>query len=925
MRNSLTPNEFIDRWKGTNLKERSAYQSHFNDICRLIGHQTPTEMDPDGDRFCFEKGASKTSGGDGWADVWYKGHFAWEYKGRHANLEKAYQQVLQYRDDLENPPLMIVCDLENIIIRTSFTNTPTKTYKISIDDLKDPEKLAVLKNAFFSPDALRPGTTVDVVTEEAAEKFSILAERLRVRGYDPEMVARFLIRLLFCLFAEDVGILPKNLISDLVTSTRTKPIGFVQLLRELFSKMETGGWFGRDEIPHIDGHLFEGDLIIQLEPDEMRILQQVSQLDWGSLSPAILGTLFERSLDPNKRAQLGAHYTSESDILLIVEPVVIQPLRLKWTVVREKAEKLAKQRDEAKTTKTKKPIEAVLRDLLIGFSAEIAGVRVLDPACGSGNFLYVSLRELLNLEKEVVTFAGTLGVGRFFPTVTPAQLNGIEINEYAYQLAQATIQVGYLQWLVSNGFGYPTDPVLRPLDNIHHMDAVMRYENGQPCEPEWPEADVIVGNPPFLGDKKMRRQLGDQYVEDLRKLYKGKVPGGADFVTYWFERARALIEAGKVNRAGLLATNSIRNGVSRQVIENIQKSGGIFMAWSDRPWMLDGAAVRVSMIGFDDGTETERYLDGKRADRINPDLSARVDITKAKQLSENAGTCFLGVMKGGPFDIDGVIARRILKEPINPNGRPNSDVVKRRMSGQDVTDRPRDVWVIDFVNMLENEANLYEAPFDYVRKVVKPIRDQNKDKGMRNRWWIHGRSRPEMRAALRGLSRCIITPEVAKWRIFIWMDTNVIPDHKLHVFARDDDYFFGVLHSRVHEVWSLNMGSTLEDRPSYSSSRTFETFPLPWPPGQEPKDAPRVMAIADAAKELDRLRNAWLNPPGTPESQLLDRTMTALYNKRPGWLADAHAALDKAVFAAYGWPAADISDDEILGRLMELNRRRATA
>lgn len=287
--------------------------------------------------------------------------------------------------------------------------------------------------------------------------------------------------------------------------------------------------------------------------------------------------------------------------------------------------------------------------------------------------------------------------------------------------------------------------------------------------------------------------------------------------------------------------------------------------------------------------------------------------------------CFLGIMKGGPFDITEDQARKMLSRPLNPNGRPNSDVVKQRLGGQDITGRNRNGWIIDFgLNISVQEAALYEWPFEYVKKHVKPLRDHNRRKRMLEKWWLHGEARPGLRRAISNLSRCIVTPEVSKHRLFVWMDTTVVPDHTCHAIARRDDYAFGVLHSLIHEVWSLSIGSTLEDRPRYSSDSTFGTFPFPWPPGKEPSEAedPRVSAIANAARDLVDLRDKWLNPTGASESELKTRTLTNLYNQRPAWLENAHEALDRAVFAAYGlvYP---LSRNEILHHLVALNRERA--
>jgi type II restriction/modification system DNA methylase subunit YeeA len=282
---------------------------------------------------------------------------------------------------------------------------------------------------------------------------------------------------------------------------------------------------------------------------------------------------------------------------------------------------------------------------------------------------------------------------------------------------------------------------------------------------------------------------------------------------------------------------------------------------------------------------------------------------------------FLGMMKAGPFDIDGALARKMLSMP-NPNDKSNSNVIKPRIAGQDVTDRARDIWIIDFADMPIEKAAQYEEPFEYVRKNVKPLRDINRRERMKQRWWLFGENRPGLRKAIANIKRCIVTPEVSKYRLFIWMDTSVIPDHKLHVIARDDDYFLGVLHSKLHEIWSLKMGSTLEDRPSYSSSRIFETFPFPWPPGAEPKDDPHVQAIAQAAKELVEQRDRWLNAEVLSEAEKKKRTLTNLYNARPTWLDLAHKRLDEAVFAAYRWQP-DLSDEEILEKLLSLNLERA--
>jgi len=535
---------------------------------------------------------------------------------------------------------------------------------------------------------------------------------------------------------------------------------------------------------------------------------------------------------------------------------------------------------------------------------------------------------LLNLEKEVISFAMALGDSAAFPSVSPEQLFGIEINPYAHELAQVTVWIGYIQWMRDNGFGVPDEPILKPLHNIALMDAILAYdESGTPLEPEWPEAFAIIGNPPFLGGGKLRKELGDAYVGSLFKLYGDRLPNFSDLVCYWFEKARALIEVGKIERAGLLATQAIRGGANRKVLERIKQSGDIFWALSDRNWILDGATVHVSMVGFDDRSENERCLDNKPVKSINADLTSTVDLTQAHRLSENEKLCFMGPSPKAPFDIENEVAAAMLSAPPNVNGRPNSDVVRPVASAVDLVQRSRGKWTIDFGLMPLAEACQYEAPFEYVRKRIYPVRVGDRRADFRGQWWQYARPRPEMRQALQGKSRYVATPEVSKHRVFVWMPLVVLSNQQTLVFVREDDYFFGVLHSKQHELWSRATGTQLREAESgfrYTPTTTFETFPFPWPPGKEPADDLRVEAIAQAARELVVKRDAWLNPPGASEADLKKRTLTNLYNQRPTWLDLAHKHLDDAVFDAYGWPH-DLSDEEILARLLALNLERAGA
>ena len=943
----MTPYEFIAKWRASELKESSAAQEHFIDLCRLLDEPTPAEADPTGERYCFERGARKETGGDGWADVWKRHHFAWEYKGKHANLDAAFIQLRQYALALENPPLLIASDMLRFRIHTNWTNSVSRVHEFGLDDLADAAARDKLKWALSDPERLRPGETRQALTERAAAAFASLAHGLRERGHDPQAVAHFVNRLVFCMFAEDVGLLPNSLFTRMLESARRRPGEFVDLARDLFGAMAGGGRVGFEEVAWFDGGLFEDDSALPLEKAEIETVLATADLDWSEIDPSILGTLFERGLDPRKRAQLGAHYTDRDKIMLIVEPVIVRPWLAEWETVKADIAACLERADAAKSRGARSRQRGQAERLLRGFLERLRGFRVLDPACGSGNFLYLALHALKDLEHQVQLEAATMGLPRTFPEIGPASVKGIEINPYAAELARVSVWIGEIQWMRRNGFSESRKPILKPLDTIEYRDAILTPEGG---EPDWPQADVVIGNPPFLGGKLLLSNLGESYTADLRRVYKGSLPGFADLVCYWFHKASRLVAEGKVARAGLVATNSIRGGRNRMVLDRIGEQAAIFDAWSDEPWVIDDAAVRVSLIclaGKDAGLPM--CLNGEEAPRINADLTSTVDLTQAGDLAQSRNIAFVGDQKSGPFDIPGDLARQWLGLPANPNGRPNSDVLKPWINGMDLTRRPAGKWIVDFgATTLEADAALYEAPFAYAWEYVWPMRQKSKVKGIRDTWWRHWRPRPAMWQALGDISRYIATPCVAKHRLFVWYDVRICPDHALIAIARDDDTTFGILHSRFHEAWSLRLGTSLEDRPRYTPTTTFQTFPFPEGltpdvPARDYANDPRAMAIAEAARRLVELRDRWLNPPewvewvdepvpGYPRRpvprdeaaarEIKKRTLTNLYNQRPQWLANAHANLDSAVAAAYGWPA-DISEKDALGELLEMNLARS--
>ncbi|HJP67699.1 MAG TPA: DNA methyltransferase [Sphingomicrobium sp.] len=948
----VTPDQFIRKWQTSTLKERSAAQEHFIDLCHLLEEPTPG-TDATGADYSFERGAIKTTGAGGWADVWKRGCFGWEYKAKGRDLNAALSQLQQYALALNNPPLLIVSDFDRIRIHTNWTNTVSRVHEITLEDLRDADKRQIIKWAMSDPERLRPTQTRQQLTEDAAAEFAILAQRL-AKDHDPLKVAHFINRLVFCMFAEDVGLLPDKMFEKMLRASVDDPPTFQENASSLFRAMaQKDGKIGFTKIEWFNGGLFENDEALPLDAKDIALCIKAAELGWEEIDPSIFGTLFERGLDPAKRTQLGAHYTDRDKIMMIIEPIIIRPLLAEWAAVHERIEQtLTAASGKARSTRTK--AEQAATSLYRGFLERLKGFRVLDPACGSGNFLYLALRALKDIEHRAGLEAEALGLHREFPQVGPECVLGLEVNEYASELARVTVWIGEIQWMRRNGFSVSRNPILKPLNNIRTCDALID-EHGAQCR--WPAVDVVIGNPPFLGAKLMKRALGADETAKIRAAFNGQLAAFTDLVTYWYEKAREMIQQGTIQRAGLVATNSIRKNTNLPVLQRISVTTDIFEAWNEERWTVEGAAVDVSLICFGNpGNEAaEKRLNGTPVTHINPDLTSGLDLTKARVLAENANGAYLGIQKSGPFDVPGTTARAWMALPVNPNGQPNSAVLRPYWNGDDITGRPRDFWFIDLpLGLSEGAAALYEEPFRHISTMTdedgKTLKELRKELGIQanSRWWDPWRPRPEMRERALVLPRYIVTAEVAAHRFFVWVRPPVLPDKNLIVIPRDDDAIFGILHSRFHELWSLRKGSDLQDRPRYTHTSTFATFPFP--SGMRPCDPPpdvssssMTRAIAEAARELDEYRKNWLNPPdlinivpeivpGFPdrivpknaaaEEVLAQRTMTKLYNEKPTWLVEAHRKIDAAVAAAYGWPD-DLTDDEVLEKLLDLNLSRA--
>jgi len=983
----MTPTQFIAVWQSNKLTERAGAQPHFDDLCELLGVDKP--RDPN--NYCFERGAKKSGGGDGWADVWKREHFAWENKKPGRDLNKALKQLTDYTLQLESPPLLVVCDRERIIIHTAFPGYPDEPREIRIEELEDGSKRQMLKWVFTDPLKLRPEKSTAAVTEEAAKTFAGLADQMRQRGQDSNQVAHFLVQCLFCMFAEDEGLLPEKIFTGLLASAKSDVAKAADRIAKLFKAMqEPRGAYGNDDIEWFNGGLFKQIAVPSLIVSDLETLRAASaDMDWRAIDPTIFGTLFERGLG-SKRAALGAHYTDTGTIAKLVDPLVRASLLAEWEATREKIarhmvkagafeETKASAMDVKVSAQTKLEVERKLKaaktastkavneakKLYTGFLLRLNKFRVLDPACGSGNFLYLALKALRDVEKRAQVDARELGLQAETELQTgPHNILGLEINEFAAELARVTVWIGDIQWCRQNGWRHANNPILKPLDGIEHRDALVNTDGSQT---QWPMTDVIVGNPPFIGNKKMRGELGDAYVDTVRLAYRDHSLDGADFVCFWFEKARMQMEVGKLQSAGLVSTNSIRGGANREVLNRILEKSPIFLAWSDEDWWDNGAAVHVSMTGFGK-CAMKPQLDGVEVAVIHADLTADIDVTTASKMHENLNMSFQGVtpsaslkkklrealrLPDASFNLAGGVARRILMEPRTMNGESMAVVVRPYLIADDITSRPLDRYIVNFVGRDELGAAMFEKPFAAISNVrLHRSHTERFNDFQKYPWWQFGWPRPEMFTALSELSRYISITRVSKHHLCAWTPATVTPGDALVVVARDDDTTIGMLQSRIHEVWSLRSGSSLEDRPRYTHTTCFETFPFPdglTPniPATKFSGIGKAEAIATAARELMKLRDHYINPPEwtdwliTPEEQaagfpkrpvakagheadLKKRTLTNLYNQRPSWLNLAHEKLDQAVASAYGWGdyAPQWEDAEILRRLLALNQQR---
>ena len=977
-----------ERWAGVEANERASFQTWFLEFCAALGVPAPS---PPTDEYRFElpvrvvdrEGELSTN----FIDAWHAGHFALEAKmsepGRNNDtlLRRAFGQVRTYASHVLGtpPPYLMVVDVpQTLIVWDRWTGSYGDFgagRRIALASLHHrADDIALLQDIFSRPSVRDPRGRAQAVTKEIATRLAALSAALEARGMEQERVARFLMRCVFSCFAEDVGLLPEQLFRRTLESARGSgdPARLKAALELLWTTMDQGGMFGAELLHRFNGHFFKTREALPLEGSDLALLIEATSYDWSRVEPSIFGTLLVRALDPEERHRLGAEYTPREYIERLVEPTVVEPIRERWVAVQAAVVQLEE-------SGKKKDRDAAVKALL-DFHAWMRALRFLDPACGSGNFLYVTMAAVKRVEIEVLNELQRLSGGQaglVLDEVHPRQFCGIEIKPWAREIAELTLWIGYHQfWRETHGGRTPPDPILEDTGTIECRDAILAYDdmvhrpekdrpdptprithpvtgelvpdpeaklpyyeyvNARPAE--WPEADFVVGNPPYLGEKRQRDVLGDSYVDALRSAWSNSVSASADLVMYWWVKAAELTARGSVIRAGLITTNSLTQAKNRAHISAARLAGAnIVWAAPDHPWNdgAHGAAVRVSLTVLEKASAGARILavsdDGivlqqQAVASINDNLSVGSDLATASSVAliANGGLCHQGFKIGGAgFRLAGDEAESLLSLD-----RRHAGLVRRLLTGRDVSSGTTSDWVIDFGLLDEPEASSYPVLFDIVRDRVYPERQASKREAYRRFWWRFQEPRREMRAAIGGLSRFFATLEVSKHRFFVTVDSAQAVDGTLVVVGCAESWVLGVISSSAHMIWTLEAGGTLEDRPRYNKSLCFDAFPFPDPP------ADLRAKIGDVADRLDTHRKSAI----ARDERV---TMTGMYNvieklrsgealtpkeraihevAACGILRDLHDELDRLVAEAYGWTW-PMEREEILERLVALHGER---
>ncbi len=1012
---------FIARWQGQEGgQERANYALFLTELCGLLGlgQPDPASAAHEANDYVFER-VVKEPAREGAAssrriDLYKRNCFVLEAKqsrlsgdkkvldvpqlpgieaaprGRRVSANRAWDVLMMNaRTQAENyvrllpashepPPFVLVCDVGHAIeVYANFRRDgkaydqfpDRRSFRIYLEDLRDPAVRERLKAIWTDPTALDPSRHAAKVTREIATRIAKVSQALEKSGHATEEVAMFLMRMLFTMFAEDVELLPKDSFKELLKDCAQKPEIFPGMMQDLWKAMDEGSFTAtiREKVKRFNGEFFKKRRALPLAKEEIGELLAAARYDWKDVEPAIFGTFLEQALDPADRRKLGAHYTPRAYVERLVIATVIDPLRAEWDNARSTADR---QKAEGKS-------DAAIRTVA-AFHDRLCETRVLDPACGTGNFLYVSLELMKRLEGEVLEalndLGGQEGLALESHTVDPHQFLGIEVNTRAAAIAELVLWIGHLQWHFRNKGVAPSEPILKAFKNIQCMDAVLKWDGypmpkmldgketyPNPRRPDWPKADYIVGNPPFIGASRLRDRLGSEYTEALWKAHK-HMNESADFVMYWWDRSAEILLKPKsgLKRFGFVTTNSISQVFQRRVMEphlNANKPLSLTMAIPDHPWTKvtrDSAAVRIAMTVAQAGKHEGRVLEVTKEEevatdspiilfeekrgKINSDLSVGVDVTSVLELTSNSGLGHDGVkLHGKGF----VLSRLQAKHYGLGNGSEVEQIIKPYRNGMDLTQRSKDRFVIDAFGLTAHQLRasfptVYQHLLSSVRleREAQFAKSPTKDaKAYLDLWWLFGKPRQELRPAIATLDNFISTVDTAKHRVFQFIASDVVCVDKIVIVALEDAFSLGVLSSNFHVRWSLRVGGALEDRPVYTKSRTFDPFPFP-----AATDAQKH-AIGAIAEELDAHRKRVL-----AEHDHL--TLTGLYNvlerlkagARPDdlnakerrifddglvlILKELHENLDVAVADAYGWPV-DLPEEEVLANLVALNKERA--
>ena len=834
----------------------------------------------------------------------------------------------------------------------------TEAFRIPLTALEDEvvrQRLALL---FTDPQQLDPSRRAAQVTRQLAAHLAELSKQLEAAGHASEAVAQFLMRCLFTMFAEDVELIPRASFTGLLQQYASTP-ELRQLLpdalQSLWHTMDTGGFSGdlRARLRRFNGQLFHEATTLPLTEPQIQLLLRAAAADWTEVEPAIFGTLLERALDPKERHSLGAHYTPRRYVERLVLPTVLEPLRREWAA--------AQAASARRLEETAGPAgERAARQDLLRFLTRLTTVKILDPACGSGNFLYVTLEHLKRLEGEVITAINRFGQSGLLDlggatTVSPRQLLGLELNPRAAAIADVVLRIGYLQWhLRTHGLTQLAEPLLDSYQNIRQQDAVLSYEPGftQAGPAAWPQADFIIGNPPFVGDKAMRRALGDTYVDTLRKVYKGKVDESADLVMYWWERAAETVRQGQAESFGFITTNSITQTFNRRLIQRHLDAASplsLTFAIADHPWVdsANGAAVRIAMsvgragthvgklatlvresVTDEDDAHTVELVESEGV--INADFTVGADVAGVKALKSNLDLANVGMgLYGAGFLVTPDEAAK-LGLGVKPG---LEKYIRRYVNGRDLSQKSRGFMVIDLFGLQPIEViEKYPEVYQHIVERVKPDREQNNRASYRTKWWIFGEPRANFRPALVNLNQFVVTTRTARHRIFTFLSADTIPDEKLVVIAIDDAFYLGVLSSQIHTTWAAAAGGWLGvgNDATYNHSACFLKFPFPEATVEQQE---RIRVLAEAL-DTHRKRQQALHPTlaltdlynvveklraGQP---LTAKDETVHQHGLAAVVLSLHQQLDAAVAEAYGWPT-DLPAPELLQRLVHLNHQRA--